>query len=250
MVCEHLHYDSPANGSLHVLVPGKLLAIACPRDLEGGAVWSDAGDARRFSAAYYPDIFGDFGVRMVVRCGGRPYDTRALEAHGIVVEDLPIEAASSSSPSARPPTERATLPHLWQQQQAVAERREDDRRADDRRREEQRREDRREAAATAAAREARLEAVIANRSLLTAAPAATAGMVSTAGFKSSRSFEGVSVLSGDNGQSFRHRSAEFMAKAGIVGVEHDNLRDLRLKLTGPAREFYDRQWAVTSTDDS
>ena len=69
---EHLHYDSPANGSLHVLVPGKLLAIDCPRDLEGGAVWSDAGDARRFSAAYHPDIFGDFGVRMVVRCGGRP----------------------------------------------------------------------------------------------------------------------------------------------------------------------------------
>jgi hypothetical protein len=43
-----------------------------------------------------------------------------------------------------------------------------------------------------------------------------------------------------------------MAKEGIVGVEHDtsNLRELRLKLTGPAREFYDRQWAVTSTDDS
>jgi hypothetical protein len=105
--------------------------------------------------------------------------------------------------------------HLWQQQQAVAERREDDRRreeerreddrrVDDRRRETERREDRREAAATAAAREARLEAVIANLSLLTAAPVATANMVSTAGFKPNRSFEGVSVFSGDKGQSFRH----------------------------------------------
>ncbi len=53
------------------------------------------------------------------------------------------------------------------------------------------------------------------------------------------------VFSWDNGQSFGHWSVEFMAKAGIVAVEHDNLRELRLKLTGPAREFYDRQWAVT-----
>ena len=36
-----------------------------------------------------------------------------------------------------------------------------------------------------------------------------------------------------------------MAKKGVIGVEHDNLRELRLKLTGPARELYDRQWAGT-----
>jgi hypothetical protein len=29
-----------------------------------------------------------------------------------------------------------------------------------------------------------------------------------------------------------------MSKAGIVGVHHDNLRELRLKLTGPARAHY------------
>lgn len=151
--------------------------------------------------------------------------------------------SDSNSPRGRRPTELTTFLHLWQQQQAATERREDERRADDRRREEERRQDRLEAAATAAAREARLEAVIANLSLLTASPAATANMVSTAGFKSNRSFEAVSVFSGDHGQSFRHWSVEFMAKADIVGVEHDNLRELRLKLTGPAREFYDRQWA-------
>ncbi len=153
--------------------------------------------------------------------------------------------SGSNSPSARPPTELATLLHLWQQQQVAAERREDDRRADDRHRKTERRNDRRGAGATAATRKARLEAVIASLSLLTAAPVATANMASTAGFKSNRSFEGVSVFSWDNGQSFRHWSVEFMAKAGIVGVVHDNLRELLLKLTGPAREFYDRQWAVT-----
>ncbi len=96
---EYLHYDCAANGSLHVLIPGKLLVIACPSDLDGGATWSDTCGARRFSAAYYPDIFADFGVQLVVRCGGRPYNTRVLEAHGIGIEDLPIEASSESSSS-------------------------------------------------------------------------------------------------------------------------------------------------------
>ncbi len=95
--------------------------------------------------------------------------------------------SDSDSPRGRRPTERTTLLHLWQQQQAATERsederREDERRADDRRREEERSEDRREAAATAAARRARLEAVIANLSLLTAPQVATANMVSTAGW--------------------------------------------------------------------
>jgi hypothetical protein len=47
--------------------------------------------------------------------------------------------------------------------------------------------------------------------------------------------ERFSVFSVDHGQSFRHRSVEFMAKAGIVGVEHDNLRELRLEPAGSAR---------------
>jgi hypothetical protein len=156
-----------------------------------------------------------------------------------------------------PPSEFTTLMQLWQmqQQQAAIERREDDRRRDQRReddrREDERRRaderlaDRREAAATAAERETRLEAVIASLSRLQAPPAAPARLASTDGFKSNRSFEGVSVFSGDHGQSFRQWSADFMAKADIVGVQHDNLRELRLKLTGPAREYYDRQWAGT-----
>ena len=146
---------------------------------------------------------------------------------------------------------------LWQmqQQQAAVERSEDDRRRDQRREDERREDDRRhaddrladrrEAAATAAERETRLGAVrvIGSLSLLQTPPAAR--MTWTDGFKSNRSFEVVSVFAVDHGQSFRQWSAEFMAKADIVGVQHDNLRELRLKLTGPAREYYDRQWAGT-----
>ena len=87
-MCEHLHYDHPANGGLHVLVPGMLLAIACPRDLPAAVTWSDVGGVRRFAPAFYTDILGDFGVRLVARCGGLPYDTRALVECGIAVEDL------------------------------------------------------------------------------------------------------------------------------------------------------------------
>ena len=80
-----------------------------------------------------------------------------------------------------------------------------------------------------------------------APPVATSNMVSTAYFKSTRSFKGVFVFLGDQGQSLCHWSVEFVTKADIFWVEHDNLRELRLKLAGPAREFNDRQWA--GTDD-
>jgi hypothetical protein len=150
------------------------------------------------------------------------------------------------SPS--PPTEVAALLQLFQmqQQQAADQRREDDRRREDQeqrredRREEQRREDRREAAEREerlanrfAEREARLEArLLQTPSIATVVPA------STFGFKSNKAFDTLSLFSGDNNQSFRAWHEEFMSKAGIVGVHHDNLRELRLKLTGPARAHY------------
>jgi len=123
-----------------------------------------------------------------------------------------------------------------QQQQAT-----DQRREDDRRREEQRREDRREAAA----REERLEARIAEREarleahlLHTPATVAVGPAVATSSFKSNKAFDALPFFSGENSQSFRPWHEEFMSKAGIVGVHHDNLRELRLKLTGPARAHY------------
>ena len=78
---EYLHYDSPTNGALHVVVPGMLLAIACPRDLPACATWSDGGGARRFAPAFYADIFADFGVRLVACCDGPPYDAGLQHSH-------------------------------------------------------------------------------------------------------------------------------------------------------------------------
>jgi hypothetical protein len=96
---EYVHYDSPVNGNLHVLVPEKLLVFNCPTELKDGALWSDSDAVRYFSAAYYADIFGDFGVSVVVRaCGhesaGAVYDPMPFMDKGIDVEDLPLDADS------------------------------------------------------------------------------------------------------------------------------------------------------------
>jgi hypothetical protein len=89
---EHLHYDSAANGKLHVVVPDKLIAFPCPADLTADRDWVDEAGARRFSAAYYAEILSDFDVAVVVCCAGPngdlPYDPAALATHGAAVEVL------------------------------------------------------------------------------------------------------------------------------------------------------------------
>jgi hypothetical protein len=91
-MAEFIHYDSPINGYLHVLIPQKLLVFNCPEDLPDGALWADEGGERRFSAAYYADVFGDFGVDVVVRgCADGAYDAAAFTERGIEVEELPLD---------------------------------------------------------------------------------------------------------------------------------------------------------------
>jgi hypothetical protein len=89
---EYVHYDSPLNGGLHVLVPEKLLVLNCPEDLPEGMAWADTDGVRHFSAEHYADILSDFGVDVVVRGGGAAcgYDASAFAARGIEVEDLPL----------------------------------------------------------------------------------------------------------------------------------------------------------------
>ena len=93
---EHLHYDSAANGRLHVVVPNKLLAFACPTDLPDGQAWADHDGVRTFSPSYYAEILGDFDVSVAVCCcgadaGSVPYDAAAL---GVAVEALCADARS------------------------------------------------------------------------------------------------------------------------------------------------------------
>ena len=91
---EYVHYDSPLNGSLHSLIPDKLLVFNRPYDLPGGADWADVGATRRFSAAYYAEIFCDFDVGVVIRVideiANAAYDADAFAKQGIDVVDLPI----------------------------------------------------------------------------------------------------------------------------------------------------------------
>ena len=86
---EYVHYDSPLNGGFHAIVPDKLFVFDCPADLPDCTPWVDAGGERRFGAAYYADVFSDFGVDVVVRCcdaeAGDGYDAGAFAARGIEV---------------------------------------------------------------------------------------------------------------------------------------------------------------------
>jgi hypothetical protein len=93
---EYAHYDSPLNGGFHVVVPGELLAFDSPSDLPDGALWADAGGVRRFSAAFYADIFADMGVDVVVRGSYSSYDAAAFTGRGIGVEDLPTRGDAPS----------------------------------------------------------------------------------------------------------------------------------------------------------
>jgi hypothetical protein len=98
---EYVHYDSPLNGTLHVLVPDRLLVFNCPTDLPAGAPWADCAGVRTFSPAYYADLFGDFGVAVVVRgCGDGAYDPSPFAAQGIEVEDLLLDGDGAPTLSA------------------------------------------------------------------------------------------------------------------------------------------------------
>ena len=98
-MAEYVHYDSPLNGNLHVLVPDKLLVFNRPADLPGGALWADTDGERRFSAAYYADILCDFDVVVVVRAcdedaaaaDGDGYDAGAFVERGIEVEEVAVD---------------------------------------------------------------------------------------------------------------------------------------------------------------
>jgi hypothetical protein len=97
-MAEHHHYDSAANGQLHVVVPDRLLAFPSPHDLPDGLDWMDRDGARRFSPAYFAHILHDFDVSVALCCAGAgqvaSYNPAALQERGVAVETLPVEARS------------------------------------------------------------------------------------------------------------------------------------------------------------
>ena len=103
---EYQHYDSPANGDLHVIVPSKLIAIRPPHDLSPDAhtgaarTWADdASCGPVFSPACYADVLCDFGVKLVVRCSQPTYDAAPLLDLGVAVEEMPDASSAAAAAS-------------------------------------------------------------------------------------------------------------------------------------------------------
>ena len=95
-VDEYQHYDSPANGNLHEVVPGKFVALQGPEDLGGRDYEDTEGGARRFSPGFYAGVLRDMGVELVVRLNEARYDAADFAAHGI--RHLHLEFDDCTSP--------------------------------------------------------------------------------------------------------------------------------------------------------
>ena len=93
--------DSPLNGDLTEVVPGKFVAFRGPKLLPGGALYADDKQrcARRFAPAFYLETLKDSGVTDVVRLNEPEYDARAFEAAGIRHHDLFFEDCTAPSDS-------------------------------------------------------------------------------------------------------------------------------------------------------
>jgi cell division cycle 14 len=101
---EYSVFGSHMNGSLHEIIPGKLIAMRSPTDLAGGEEWADMAAAdgrivdRAFSPAYYGPILRQLGVQAVVRLNGPAYDPAGFAPAGIAVVDLPFPDGTTPPP--------------------------------------------------------------------------------------------------------------------------------------------------------
>eukprot|EP00286_Rhodomonas_abbreviata_P023111 CAMPEP_0181296240 /NCGR_PEP_ID=MMETSP1101-20121128/4592_1 /TAXON_ID=46948 /ORGANISM="Rhodomonas abbreviata, Strain Caron Lab Isolate" /LENGTH=401 /DNA_ID=CAMNT_0023401079 /DNA_START=351 /DNA_END=1556 /DNA_ORIENTATION=+ len=93
---EYDHYTDPANGDLHEVVPGKLVAFRGPQG-NVHETWEDKDGVRYFHPAYYVDVFREIGVSTVVRLNDKEYDSNEFVRSGIQHFDLPF--ADGTAPS-------------------------------------------------------------------------------------------------------------------------------------------------------
>ena len=96
---EYEHYDSPLNGDLHEVVPGKFVAFKGPKGLEEEECYKDAESGfREFSAKYYAEIFLDFKVELVIRLNEPEYNEEVFADHGMQHLDLHFEDCTVPCP--------------------------------------------------------------------------------------------------------------------------------------------------------
>ena len=92
------HYAHPANGGVHVLVPGRLVLVPPPAQLPDGQAWADdvseadGPSTRRFGAGFLADLLADLDVSAVA-CLGRTgeSDAATMSARGLDVHDLGLD---------------------------------------------------------------------------------------------------------------------------------------------------------------
>ena len=95
-----LHYASPINGDIHMVVPNKIICFPTPASLpDNHQLWMDSdaagdGTVRRFSASFFADLFADLGVDVAVCLHTSAYDRAAFLERGIEVEDLGMDPSS------------------------------------------------------------------------------------------------------------------------------------------------------------
>ena len=90
-VDEYRHYDNPANGNLHEVVPGKFIALQGPEDLGGAEYRDHAHGGRSFSQSFYVDILREMGADTVVRLNEARYAASELASRGFDHHDLEFE---------------------------------------------------------------------------------------------------------------------------------------------------------------
>ena len=102
-LAEYEHFASPLNADLHVIIPGKLIALRGPRELPGGVLFEDVvrgGELlrRNFSPRHSAEVLEQFDVKAVVRLDGPAYPRASLLGAGIAVADLAFEGAACPPP--------------------------------------------------------------------------------------------------------------------------------------------------------
>eukprot|EP00292_Cryptomonas_paramecium_P011340 CAMPEP_0113699000 /NCGR_PEP_ID=MMETSP0038_2-20120614/23047_1 /TAXON_ID=2898 /ORGANISM="Cryptomonas paramecium" /LENGTH=309 /DNA_ID=CAMNT_0000622275 /DNA_START=141 /DNA_END=1066 /DNA_ORIENTATION=+ /assembly_acc=CAM_ASM_000170 len=92
---EYNHYSSTANGSIHAIVPGRIMVMPSPKQLPDTAAWVDVDGVRNFGAEFFADLLSsEFNASVVLRINDDDslpeYDELAFDDHGVGFENLSL----------------------------------------------------------------------------------------------------------------------------------------------------------------
>ena len=90
---QYEHDDSPLNGDMTEVVPGKFIAFRGPKHLDDGALYQDDNirGTRKFAPAFFAETLKDIGVSDVIRLNEPEYDAGAFRDAGLRHHDLFFE---------------------------------------------------------------------------------------------------------------------------------------------------------------